>query len=123
MTADALGFVETASLKAVAEQGLEADVADRLADIFQKLRLFHRQVEACAGNSVLEGLLGQTRAFSEEERLDLALRLVPGHVEAFRTRYHEHRELLDALLERDEGRAEELAMRHHGAALAQLGGG
>ncbi|WP_079038465.1 GntR family transcriptional regulator [Streptomyces sp. NBRC 110028] len=109
--------------KTVAEQGgVEGDVTDRLAAVFHELRRFHRQVEACAGNPVLEGLLGQARAFSDEERLDLTMRLVPEHAEAFRARYHGHRELLDALLERDEDRAEELAARDHGAALAQLSG-
>ncbi|WP_137976936.1 GntR family transcriptional regulator [Streptomyces violaceusniger] len=107
----------------VAEQGMEADVSDRLAAVFHKLRLFHRRVEACVGNPVLEGLLDQTRAFSEEERLDLTMRLAPERAEAFRARYHEHRELLDALLERDGDRAEELAARHHRAALVQLSGG
>ncbi|GAA1185600.1 GntR family transcriptional regulator [Streptomyces rhizosphaericus] len=109
--------------KTVAGQGVEADVSDGLAAVFRELRLFHRQVEACAGNPVLEGLLDQARAFSDEERLDLTMRLAPEHAEAFRARYHEHRELLDALLERDEDRAEELAARHHRAALAQLSGG
>ncbi|CDR02815.1 GntR family transcriptional regulator [Streptomyces iranensis] len=109
--------------KAVAGQGVEADVTEGLAAVFHELRLFHRQVEASAGNPVLEGLLDQARAFSDEERLDLTMRLARERAEAFRARYHEHRELLDALLERDEGRAEELAARHHRAALGQLSGG
>ncbi|MFD8951966.1 GntR family transcriptional regulator [Streptomyces xanthophaeus] len=104
----------------VAEQGMEADVTDQLTDVFHKLRLFHHQVEGCVGNPVLEGLLTQARAFSDEERLDLTMRLAPERADAFRARYHEHRELLDALLERDEDRAEELAARHHRAALLQL---
>ncbi|MFJ9034330.1 GntR family transcriptional regulator [Streptomyces sp. NPDC102274] len=106
--------------KTVAEQGPEADVADRLAAVFHKLRLFHHQVEACVGNPVLEGLLHQARAFSDEERLELTMNLAPERTEAFRARYHEHRQLLDALLERDEDRVEELAARHHRAALVQL---
>lgn len=106
--------------KTVAEQGPEADVADQLKAVFHKLRLFHHQVEACVANPVLEGLLAQARAFSDEERLDLTMKIVPEREEAFRARYREHRELLDALLERDEDRAEELAARHHRAALVQL---
>ncbi|MCQ8193188.1 GntR family transcriptional regulator [Streptomyces rugosispiralis] len=109
--------------KTAAERGVEADMADRLAAVFRELRLFHRRIEACVGNPVLEGLLSQARAFSEEERLDLTIRLAPERAEAFRARYREHRELLDALLERDEDRAEELAVRHHRAALVQLSGG
>ncbi|MFJ5262607.1 GntR family transcriptional regulator [Streptomyces sp. NPDC088387] len=104
----------------VAEQGPEADVADRLTAVFRNLRLFHHQVEACVGNPVLTGLLGQARAFSDEERLDLTMRLAPERAETFRARYREHRQILDALLERDEDRAEELAARHHRAALVQL---
>ncbi|MGW9373801.1 GntR family transcriptional regulator [Streptomyces xanthophaeus] len=104
----------------VAEQGPEADVADQLTAVFHKLRLFHHQVEACVANPVLEGLLNQARAFSDEERLDLTVRLAPERADSFRARYHEHRQLLDALLERDEERAEELAARHHRAALVQL---
>ncbi|MFE5026056.1 GntR family transcriptional regulator [Streptomyces sp. NPDC056656] len=109
--------------EAVAGQGSDADVADQLADVLRKLRLFHHQVEACAGNSVLEGLLSQARAFSDEERLDLTMKLVPERAEEFRARYREHRQLLDALLERDEERAEELAAQHHHAALIQLSRG
>ncbi|MBO3675322.1 GntR family transcriptional regulator [Streptomyces sp. NEAU-YJ-81] len=108
--------------RTVAEEGLDADVSEQLAAVFHKLRLFHQQVESCVGNPVLEGLLGQARAFSYEERLDLTMKLAPEHAEAFRARYSEHRQLLDALLERDEERAEELAARHHRAALVQLSG-
>ncbi|MER0429448.1 GntR family transcriptional regulator [Streptomyces microflavus] len=106
--------------KTVAEQGPAADVADQLIAVFHKLRLFHHQVEECVGNPVLEGLLNQARAFSDEERLDLTMKIAPERADAFRARYYEHRELLDALLERDEARAEELATRHHRAALDQL---
>ncbi|MFG2886737.1 GntR family transcriptional regulator [Streptomyces sp. NPDC048297] len=109
--------------EAVAEQGQEVDVADQVQAVFHKLRLFHHQVEACVGNPVLAGLLDQARAFSDEERLDLTMKIAPERAEAFRVRYHEHRELLDALLERDEDRAEELAVRHHRAALVQLSSG
>ncbi|MEW2165644.1 GntR family transcriptional regulator [Streptomyces sp. NPDC007084] len=106
--------------ESVAEHGPEADVAERLASVFHLVRLFHRQVEECVGNPVLEGLLNQARAFSDEERLDLTIRLAPERAADFRGRYHEHHELLDALLERDEVRAEELAAHHHRAALIQL---
>ncbi|MET9554701.1 GntR family transcriptional regulator [Streptomyces sp. NPDC006645] len=109
--------------KAVAERDADAEVADRLATVLRKLRQFHHQVEECVGNPVLTGLLGQARAFSDEERHDLTMRLVPERAEAFRARYDEHRELLDALLERDEERAELLAARHHRAALVQLSSG
>ncbi|MGW2173368.1 GntR family transcriptional regulator [Streptomyces sp. NPDC001705] len=104
----------------VAEQGSEADVADQLMAVFRKLRLFHHQVEACVANPVLKGLLDQARAFSDEERLDLTMKLAPERADAFRARYLEHRQLLDALLERDEDRAEQLAAQHHRAALIQL---
>jgi DNA-binding GntR family transcriptional regulator len=48
------------------------------------------------------------------------MKLAPGRADSFRSRYREHRELLDALLERDEDRAEQLAAAHHRAALVQL---
>ncbi|MGW6358559.1 GntR family transcriptional regulator [Streptomyces sp. NPDC055092] len=105
---------------AVAGQGLDAPVADQVTAVFRLLRQFHHRVEACVGNPVLEGLLGQARAFSDEERLDLTMKLAPERAEDFRSRYAEHRELLDALLERDEDRAEQLAAAHHRAALHQL---
>ncbi|MFJ1915814.1 GntR family transcriptional regulator [Streptomyces sp. NPDC088147] len=109
--------------QAVAEQGSEVELADRLTAVFRLLRQFHHQMEASVGNPVLEGLLGQARAFSDEERLDLTIRLAPERAEAFRRRYREHRGLLDALLERDEERAEQLAMHHHREALIQLSSG
>ncbi|MFC9842763.1 GntR family transcriptional regulator [Streptomyces sp. NPDC060223] len=106
--------------QALAEQGEGAQVTDRLTGVFRLLRQFHHQVEASAGNTVLEGLLHQARAFSDEERLDLTFKLAPERAESFRRRYREHRGLLDALLDRDEDRAEQLAMHHHREALIQL---
>ncbi|MFF1418566.1 GntR family transcriptional regulator [Streptomyces sp. NPDC058280] len=104
----------------VAEHGPDAEVAERLTAVFRLLRQFHHQVEAAVGNPVLEGLLHQARAFSDEERLDLTIKLAPERAGSFRRRYREHRGLLDALLERDEERAEQLAMHHHREALIQL---
>ncbi|MER5921325.1 GntR family transcriptional regulator [Streptomyces mirabilis] len=104
----------------LADEGIDAPVADQVTAVFRLLREFHHQVEACVANPVLEGLLAQARAFSDEERLDLTMKLAPGRAESFRSRYREHRELLDALLERDEDRAEQLAAAHHRAALVQL---
>lgn len=104
----------------LAEQGADAAVPDPLTALFRMLRQFHHQVEAAVGNPVLEGLLHQARAFSDEERLDLTMKLAPERAEAFRRRYREHRGLLDALLDRDEERAEQLAMHHHREALIQL---
>jgi DNA-binding GntR family transcriptional regulator len=104
----------------VADEGSQAEVADRLTAVFRLLRQFHHQVEASVGNPVLEGLLGQARAFSDEERLDLTIKLALERAEVFRRRYREHRGLLDALLDRDEERAEQLAMHHHREALIQL---
>ncbi|WP_405798211.1 GntR family transcriptional regulator [Streptomyces sp. NBC_01506] len=109
--------------RSVADQGLAAATPEQLTAVFRVMREFHHHVEGCVTNPVLEGLLEQARAFSDEERLDLTMRLVPERAEAFRRRYHEHREILDALLERDEERAERLAMRHHREALAQLSAG
>ncbi|MFC8448151.1 GntR family transcriptional regulator [Kitasatospora sp. NPDC057223] len=106
----------------LAEQGTQADVTGRLAAVHRLLRHFHHQVEASVGNPVLEGLLEQARAFSDEERLDLTVKLAPERAEAFRRRYREHRGLLDALLDRDEDRAEQLAAHHHREALVQLSG-
>ncbi|WP_405877012.1 GntR family transcriptional regulator [Streptomyces sp. NBC_01136] len=104
----------------LAQQGADAAVTDPLTALFRMLRQFHHQVEASVGNPVLEGLLHQARAFSDEERLDLTMKLAPERAEAFRRRYREHRDLLDALLDRDEERAEQLAMHHHREALIQL---
>lgn len=109
--------------RTVAEHGPDAEVAERLTAVFRLLRQFHHQVEASVGNPVLEGLLHQARAFSDEERLDLTIKLAPERAESFRRRYREHRGLLDALLERDEERAEQLAMHHHREALIQLSSG
>jgi DNA-binding GntR family transcriptional regulator len=106
--------------RTLADEGIDAPVADQVTAVFRLLREFHHQVEACVANPVLEGLLAQARAFSDEERLDLTMKLAPGRAESFRSRYREHRELLDALLERDEDRAEQLAAAHHRAALVQL---
>ncbi|MFJ4716238.1 GntR family transcriptional regulator [Streptomyces sp. NPDC088785] len=104
----------------LAEHGADADVTGRLAEVHRLLRSFHHQVEGAVGNPVLEGLLQQARAFSDEERLDLTIRLVPERAEAFRRRFRDHRGLLDALLDRDEERAEMLAAHHHREALNQL---
>ncbi|MFC5826343.1 GntR family transcriptional regulator [Nonomuraea insulae] len=104
----------------VAEHGPGAQVTDQLTEVFHLLRQFHHQVEGSVGNPVLEGLLQQARAFSEEERLDLTVKLAPDRDDAFRRRYREHRNLLAALLNRDEDRAEQLAAHHHGEALVQL---
>lgn len=104
-------------------QGLAAVTPGQLTAVFRVMRAFHHHVEGAAGNAVLEGLLSQARAFSDEERLDLTMKLVPERAETFRRRYHEHRALLDALLVRDEERSEKLAVRHHREALVQLSGG
>ncbi|MCX5535778.1 GntR family transcriptional regulator [Streptomyces sp. NBC_00006] len=106
----------------LAKQGERADVTDQLTAVHRLLRLFHHQVEEAVGNAVLDGLLQQARAFSDEERLDLTIRLAPEQAEAFRRRFREHRSLLDALVDRDEERAELLAAHHHREALNQLSG-
>jgi DNA-binding GntR family transcriptional regulator len=108
--------------RTVAGHGSDAPLADQLTTAFRLMREFHHRVEACVANPVLEGLLLQARAFSDEERLDLTVKLAPERAEGFRRRYREHRELLGALLERDEERAEQLAAHHHRAALIQLSG-
>ncbi|MFJ4898190.1 GntR family transcriptional regulator [Streptomyces sp. NPDC088727] len=104
----------------LAEHGAHTDTTDKLVAIHRLMRRFHHQVEAAVGNPVLEGLLQQARAFSDEERLDLTIKLAPERAEAFRRRFREHRSLLDALVDRDEERAELLAARHHREALNQL---
>jgi DNA-binding GntR family transcriptional regulator len=104
----------------MAEHGPDTTVDDQLIAVFHLLRQFHHQVESSAGNRVLEGLLQQARAFSEDERLDLTVKLAPDQAEDFRRRYREHRDLLAALLARDEDRAERLAAHHHRDALIQL---
>lgn len=106
--------------RTLAERGTRAEATDRLVAVHRLLRRFHHQVEAAVGNPVLEGLLQQARAFSDEERLDLTIKLAPERAEAFRRRFREHRNLLDALLDRDEERAELLAAHHHREALNQL---
>ncbi|MFE6887318.1 GntR family transcriptional regulator [Streptomyces sp. NPDC057694] len=104
----------------LSDKGPDAVEPERLAAVFRIAREFHHRVEGSVGNPVLEGLLAQARAFSDEERLDRTLRVVHEGADVFRRRYHEHRELLDALLGRDEERAERLAARHHREALDQL---
>ncbi|MFJ1927848.1 MULTISPECIES: GntR family transcriptional regulator [unclassified Streptomyces] len=104
----------------LAEHGTHTDTTDKLVAIHRLMRRFHHHVEAAVGNPVLAGLLQQARAFSDEERLDLTIKLAPERAEAFRRRFREHRSLLDALVDRDEERAELLAARHHREALNQL---
>ncbi|RCG32052.1 GntR family transcriptional regulator [Sphaerisporangium album] len=108
--------------RTVAERGAEATLSDRLTAVFRLVRRFHHGIEESVGNPVLEGLLHQARAFSDEERLDLTIRFAPERAEEFRARYDEHRLILDALMARDEDRAERLASRHHRAALDRLSG-
>jgi DNA-binding GntR family transcriptional regulator len=108
---------------ALVDEGPDAPVSDGVTEVFRLMRQFHHLVEATADNPVLEGLLHQARAFSEDERRDLTIRLAPARAEGFRRRYHEHRELLAALVARDEDRAELLAAQHHRSALVQLSEG
>lgn len=53
----------------VAERGAQADATDatdKLVAVHRLLRRFHHQMEAVVGNPVLDGLLQQARAFSDD---------------------------------------------------------
>jgi DNA-binding GntR family transcriptional regulator len=79
---------------------------------FDRLREFHAQVEAAAGNEQLLNMLAQARAFSRDQRLAAANELLDAHRESLHSRYDDHRRLAQALRERDEKTAEQLARYH-----------
>ncbi|WP_424532475.1 GntR family transcriptional regulator [Sphaerisporangium viridialbum] len=109
--------------QAAAEHDPAAWPEDQITTVFRQLRRFHHLIESAAGNPVLSGLLQQTRAFSDEERYDLTVRLLRERAPDFRRRYRQHHELLAAIADRDAERAEAVALHHHRAALRQLADG
>lgn len=110
------------AIEEAVEQAPETWPEDQITTVFRQLRQFHHLIESAAGNPVLDGLLRQARAFSDEERHGLTVRLLRGRAPDFRRRYREHHELLFALADRDADRAEAIAVAHHRSALRQLAG-
>ena len=87
---------------------------------FDRLREFHALVEAAAGNEQLLNMLAQARAFSQDQRLATTNVLIDARSESLSARYDEHRRLAQALRERDEETAEQLARSHALSAGADL---
>jgi DNA-binding GntR family transcriptional regulator len=95
---------------------------DQIERIFDAVRTFHHEVEQAAANTQLTRTLDQVRAFSRAERLKLAsAQLAAGSTSQIR-RYAQHREILDALRDRDPDRAEQLARTHASSAASDLAG-
>ncbi|GIH22158.1 GntR family transcriptional regulator [Acrocarpospora phusangensis] len=72
------------------------------------LRRFHGIIEEAGANPVLAGLLEQARAFSPAVRVESAL----AQLAVTGGAYEEHHHLLQALRDRNESQAEEIARRH-----------
>jgi DNA-binding GntR family transcriptional regulator len=87
---------------------------------FDRMREFHALVEAAAGNEQLMSMLAQARAFSRDQRLAATEELIAERSPALQERYDDHRRLVGALRDRDEQRAERLALVHARAAGADL---
>jgi DNA-binding GntR family transcriptional regulator len=79
-------------------------------------------VEQAAANTQLTRTLDQVRAFSRSERLKLASAQLTAGSEGQIRRYAQHREILEALRERDAERAEQLARTHASSAASDLAG-
>jgi DNA-binding GntR family transcriptional regulator len=95
---------------------------DQIERIFDAVRTFHHEVEQAAANTQLTRTLDQVRAFSRSERLKLAsAQLAAGSASQIR-RYAQHREILDALRDREPDRAEQLARTHASSAASDLAG-
>ncbi|WP_214107802.1 GntR family transcriptional regulator [Acrocarpospora catenulata] len=82
------------------------------------LRRFHGIVEEAGANPVVAGLLEQARAFSPSIRLEAAVAQLASEGSA--GWYEDHRRLLQALRDRDEDRAEEIARRHGSPPAAEI---
>ena len=95
---------------------------DQIERIFDAVRAFHHEVEQAAGNTQLTRTLDQVRAFSRSERLKLAASQLTAGSEGQIQRYGQHREILEALRERDAERAEQLARTHASSAASDLAG-
>ncbi|HEV3173790.1 MAG TPA: GntR family transcriptional regulator [Actinocrinis sp.] len=95
---------------------------DQIERIFDAVRAFHREVEQAAANTQLTRTLDQVRAFSRSERLKLASAQLTAGSEGQIRRYAQHREILEALRERDAERAEQLARTHASSAASDLAG-
>jgi DNA-binding GntR family transcriptional regulator len=95
---------------------------DQVERIFDAVRAFHHEVEQAAGNIQLARTLDQVRAFSRSERLKLASAQLAAGAEGQIRRYAQHREIFDALRERDAELAEQLARTHASSAASDLAG-
>jgi DNA-binding GntR family transcriptional regulator len=88
--------------------------------VLSSLRRFHREVELAADNPVLLRLLDQARAFSNEERLEAALTMASVGGAGARTRYRDHRDLLEAVTAHDADRAAAVMARHSSSAARDI---
>jgi len=79
---------------------------------FTKIRSFHDEIEAIAGNAVLARILEQSRAFSTSERAEATRVLTREAAVGIRARYGDHRELLEAIARHDEDAAGQIVRRH-----------
>lgn len=97
--------------------------SDQVERIFDAVRGFHEQVELAADNAQLTRTLHQVRAFSRSERLRLAAaQLNAGGSAGQVLRYGQHRQILDALLDRNADLADELARDHAASGIGDLVG-
>ncbi|MEY9836687.1 GntR family transcriptional regulator [Streptacidiphilus sp. EB103A] len=109
-------------LRADRDAGRELDPG-AVERIFNAVRDFHTAVEATAANAQLLRTLEQVRAFSRSERLRIAsAQLTAGSTPGQVQRYGQHRQILNALRERDADLAEELARTHAASAAGDLVG-
>ncbi len=90
--------------------------------ILTLMRRFHHRIETSTGNAVIEGLLSQSRAFTDDERHDRTLITADRDAAATRRRYDQHRDILSALRSGDESLCERITIEHHLEALAALSG-
>ena len=88
--------------------------------VLDRLRTFHRMVDEAAGSAVLMHLLGQVQAFDAADRARLLREQRRRGQPGPSRRYDEHRQILQALVDRDADRAEHLVLRHSRSAATEL---
>ena len=81
--------------------------------VLAKLREFHQLVDQACGNDVLLHMLHMAEAFTIDERAQALRDLVAaGYTAGPKSRYRQHRQLLDAIVAGDGDQAEELMLAH-----------
>lgn len=90
------------------------------ARVLALMRRFHHRIETSTGNTVIEGLLQQSRAFTDDERKHRTLLSMDRDASSTKQRYRQHREILQALKAGDENLCERITVKHHLEALEFL---